>query len=143
MVRLTRREREVLVELCRPLLEQANFHEPAATRDIAKALFVTEAAVKQHLLRMYEKLDLPDDGNRRLALANAAFELGILTGADVTGEEPAVAAPAEGALAEGRAAIARRAWEVAYTRLADADAAGLLVEPADLAALGEAALWTA
>src|SRR5207248_1655577 len=47
------------------------------------------------------------------------------------------------ALAEGRAAFARRAWEVAYTRLADADAAGELVDPKDLAALGEAALWTA
>ncbi len=141
MIRLTRREREVLVELCRPLLERASFHEPAATRDIAKALFVSEAAVKQHLLRMYEKLEVPDEGNRRLALANAAFDRGILTGADVTGETPAVVV--DDALAEGRAAFARRAWEVAYTRLADADAAGQLVAPADLAALGEAALWTA
>jgi hypothetical protein len=141
MVRLTRREREVLVELCRPLLEQANFHEPAATRDIATKLFVTEAAVKQHLLRMYEKLDIADEGNRRLALANAAFESGILTSADIAGE--AAPQPKPDAVAEGRAAFARRAWEVAYTLLVDADTAGLLVDPADLAALGEAALWTA
>jgi hypothetical protein len=38
MIRLTRREREVLVELCRPILERASFHEPAPTRDIARAL---------------------------------------------------------------------------------------------------------
>ncbi|HTL36044.1 MAG TPA: hypothetical protein VL326_23095 [Kofleriaceae bacterium] len=147
MVGLTRREREVLVELCRPLLEQANFHEPAATRDIAKKLFVSEAAVKQHLLRMYDKLEVPEDGgNRRLALANVAFERGILTSADVGGEAAPVIAtpvPSDNALVEGRAAFKRRAWEVAYTRLADADAAGLLVEAPDLAALGEAALWTA
>ncbi|MBV8756328.1 MAG: response regulator transcription factor [Deltaproteobacteria bacterium] len=130
------------MELCRPLLEQANFHEPASTRDIAKKLFVSEAAVKQHLLRMYDKLEVPDDGNRRLALANLAFERGILTSAEVAGEA-APATRAGDALAEGRAAFARRAWEVAYTRLADADAAGALVDAADLAALGEAALWTA
>src|SRR5512140_2838980 len=122
MIRLTRREREVLVELCRPLLESATFREPAATRDIAKTLFVSEAAVKQHLLRMYEKLDVPEDGNRRLALANLAFERGILTMAEVGGDE---APRPDDALAEGRAAFTRRAWEVAYRRLADADAAGL------------------
>src|SRR6185369_15284259 len=83
MVRLTRREREVLVELCRPLLERASFHEPAPTRDIARALFVTETAVKQHLLRMYEKLDVPESGNRRRALANAALEQGILSASEL------------------------------------------------------------
>src|SRR4051812_43773632 len=122
MVGLTRREREVLVELCRPLLEQANFHEPASTRQIAKKLCVSEAAVKQHLLRMYDKLEVPDDGNRRLALANLAFERGILTSADVGGAVTPVAPRQDDALAEGRAAFARRAWEVAYTRLADAEA---------------------
>src|SRR4051812_9207965 len=111
MVKLTPREREVLVELCRPLLEQANFHQPAATKDIAKKLFVSEAAVKQHLLRMYEKLSIPEDANRRVALANAAFESGILTSEEVAGEPPKL--PAGDALAEGRAAFARRAWEVA------------------------------
>src|ERR1041384_6896794 len=84
MVRLTRREREVLVELCRPILEQANFHGPAATKDIARTLFVTETAVKQHLLRMYEKLAVPEGGNRRLALANAAFDAGILSAAELS-----------------------------------------------------------
>src|SRR3954470_17242054 len=83
IVRLTRREREVLVELCRPILERASFHEPAPTRDIARALFVTETAVKQHLLRMYEKLDVPPSGNRCRALANAALDEGILSAVDL------------------------------------------------------------
>src|SRR4051812_7826480 len=117
MIRLTRREREVLVELCRPLLEKANFHEPAATREIARRLFVSEAAVKQHLLRMYDKLDIADDGNRRLALANAAFERGMLTSGEVASDSAAAQARPDDALAEGRAACARRAWEVAFTRL--------------------------
>src|SRR3954464_2389281 len=99
MVGLTRRGREVLVELCRPLLEQANFHEPASTREVAKKLFVSEAAVKQHLLRMYDKLGVPEDGNRRLALANLAFEQGILSSADVAGDVAPVRS--DDALAEG------------------------------------------
>ena len=141
MVRLTRREREVLVELCRPILEQASFHEPAPTRDIAKALFVTETAVKQHLLRMYEKLDVPESGNRRRALANAALEQGILSASELGVAEaaPPPRAPPE----EARAALGARRWEDAYARLAEADARGELTDPADLAALGEAALWTA
>jgi hypothetical protein len=50
---VTRREREVLVELCRPSLTSVVFNEPASTREIASScLFVTEAAVKRHLLRL-------------------------------------------------------------------------------------------
>jgi tetratricopeptide (TPR) repeat protein len=151
MVRLTRREREVLVELCRPILDRASFHEPAPTRDIARALFVTEAAVKQHLLRMYEKLAVPESGNRRRALANAAFEQGILSASELgaANEANAVVPPASArglggqALAAGRTAFAERRWEDAYARLAEADVGGELDDPADLAALGEAALWTA
>src|ERR1051326_9017147 len=127
MVRLTRREREVLVELCRPILERASFHEPAPTRDIARALFVTETAVKQHLLRMYEKLDVPESGNRRRALANAALEQGILSASELGSTvEDAVenVAVDAGALAAGRAAFAERRWADAYARLAEADARG-------------------
>ncbi len=146
MVRLTRREREVLVELCRPLLERASFHEPAPTRDIARALFVTETAVKQHLLRMYEKLDVPESGSRRRALANAALEQRILSASELGAADdarPASPGSDVDALAAGRAAFAERRWEDAYARLAEADARGELAAPADLAALGEAALWTA
>src|SRR4051812_42303128 len=105
-VALTPREREVLVVLCRPLLDRANFHEAAATRDIARALFVTEAAVKQHLLRMYDKLDVPEEGNRRVALANAAFERGLLTADDLCGEGVEAPAPAKTAPAPADAVAA-------------------------------------
>jgi hypothetical protein len=49
---LTRRECEVLSSLCRPALLQDAFVAPARPRDIAEELVVTEAAVKQHLLRL-------------------------------------------------------------------------------------------
>lgn len=59
---LTRREREVVIELCRPSVANTGlaFTEPATVREIAERLFVSEAAVKQHLLRLYDKFEIPD-----------------------------------------------------------------------------------
>ena len=50
---LTRRELDVLISLCRPALSVDAFITPATPREIAGDLVVTEAAVKQHLLRLY------------------------------------------------------------------------------------------
>jgi DNA-binding transcriptional ArsR family regulator len=58
---LTPRERVVLVELCRPLLSANVFTQPASVREIAEVLVVSEAAVKQHLGRLYEKFGVVDD----------------------------------------------------------------------------------
>lgn len=81
---LTSRERDVLVQLCRPLLDGAMFTEPASSREIAAALVVTEAAVKQHLLRLYEKFGIPGDGERRrLRLANEVMARNAITRADL------------------------------------------------------------
>ncbi|MEV4620547.1 FHA domain-containing protein [Asanoa sp. NPDC049573] len=81
---LTGRERDVLVQLCRPLLAGALFTEPASSREIAAALVVTEAAVKQHLLRLYEKFGILDEGERRrVRLANEAMLRGAITRADL------------------------------------------------------------
>jgi pSer/pThr/pTyr-binding forkhead associated (FHA) protein len=81
---LTSRERDVLVQLCRPLLAGAMFTEPASSREIAAALVVTEAAVKQHLLRLYEKFGIVDDGDRRrVRLANEAMARNAITRADL------------------------------------------------------------
>jgi pSer/pThr/pTyr-binding forkhead associated (FHA) protein len=81
---LTGRERDVLVQLCRPLLAGAMFTEPASSREIAAALVVTEAAVKQHLLRLYEKFGILGDGERRrVRLANEAMTRGAITRADL------------------------------------------------------------
>jgi len=75
---LTRRELEVLSALCRPALLQEAFVAPATARDIAGELVVTEAAVKQHLLRLYVKFKIAEGVNRRARLANEVISAGIV-----------------------------------------------------------------
>jgi DNA-binding CsgD family transcriptional regulator len=76
---LTRRERDVLLALCRPLLTGDAFTEPASIRAIAAELVVSDAAVKQHLSRLYVKFDLDAFGERRrVQLANAAVARGAV-----------------------------------------------------------------
>jgi len=65
---LTRRELDVLISLCRPALSDDAFITPATPKDIAGDLVVTEAAVKQHLLRLYVKFRVPEGTNRRARL---------------------------------------------------------------------------
>jgi DNA-binding NarL/FixJ family response regulator len=78
---LTRRERDVLLALCRPVLDGDVFTEPASVREIAAALVVTEAAVKQHLLHLYDKFGIDDPGTRRrLLLAREAMRRGAHSG---------------------------------------------------------------
>jgi pSer/pThr/pTyr-binding forkhead associated (FHA) protein len=76
---LTQRERDVLLALCRPLLTGDAFTEPASTRAIAAELVVSEAAVKQHLSRLYVKFDVSaEEDRRRVQLANAAVARGAV-----------------------------------------------------------------
>ena len=75
---LTRRECEVLSALCRPALLQDAFVAPATARDIADELVVTEAAVKQHLLRLYVKFRIAEGVNRRARLANEVISSGVV-----------------------------------------------------------------
>jgi hypothetical protein len=75
---LTRRELDVLTSLCRPALSDEAFVSPATAREIAADLVVTEAAVKQHLLRLYQKFRIPEGTNRRVRLANEVVALGIV-----------------------------------------------------------------
>jgi FHA domain len=77
--RLTRREQEVLVVLCRPLVSDNPFPGPASVRDMALELFVTEAAIKQHLQNLYDKFAIPPEGERRVRLANEAIRRGAVT----------------------------------------------------------------
>jgi DNA-binding NarL/FixJ family response regulator len=79
---LTRKQREVLHELCRP---QA--HDPrspcATTKEIAARMFVGEAAVKAHLSPLYLKFDIAEAGqNRRGLLAKKAWESGAVRAED-------------------------------------------------------------
>ena len=75
---LTRRELDVLVSLCRPALSDDAFVTPATAREIADDLVVTEAAVKQHLLRLYQKFRVAGGPNRRTRLANEVIALGLV-----------------------------------------------------------------
>jgi hypothetical protein len=74
---LTRRELDVIASLCKPALSDEAFVTPATAREIAADLVVTEAAVKQHLLRLYTKLKIPEGPNRRIRLANEVIALGL------------------------------------------------------------------
>lgn len=81
---LTARERDVLVELCRPMLLGQVFREPATAREIAAALFVTEDAVKQHLRNLFGKFGIEAaERRRRVALANEAFRRGAVGPSDL------------------------------------------------------------
>jgi len=77
---LTARERDVLVALCKPLLDRDMFTEPASTRAIAETLVITQAAVKQHLANLYDKFGVAaEDTNRRSRLANEALRRGAIS----------------------------------------------------------------
>jgi tetratricopeptide (TPR) repeat protein len=135
---LTRRERDVLVALCRPLIDDEVFASPASVHEIADALVVTDAAVKQHLAHLYDKFEIRETGaKRRLALAREA----ILCGAVSLDDLRAALRAGGGLLATGRDAVGRHDWDVAFESLSAADAADPL-EPGDLELLSEAALWS-
>jgi hypothetical protein len=85
---LTRRERDVLVALCSPMFSGDVFREPASTRQIASDLVVTEAAVKQHLSRLYDKFGIFEQEGRRARLANEAIRRGVVSTAEIRGRTP-------------------------------------------------------
>lgn len=81
---LTRREKEILIALCRPVLSGSMFTRPASIRQIAEELVVTENAVKQHLGRLYDKFKIfKEEGPRTLQLANEAIGRGAVSLADL------------------------------------------------------------
>ncbi len=75
---LTRREAEVVALLCRRGQTADAFVAPATAREIAAELVVTEAAVKGHLLRLYQKFGIAKGPDRRLRLANEVVALGLV-----------------------------------------------------------------
>jgi uncharacterized membrane protein YgcG len=106
---LTRRELDVLTSLCRPALSEEAFAMPATAHEIATDLVVTEAAVKQHLLRLYQKFRVPEGPNRRTRLANEVVALGLVKpmppgDAGESSGGPASGGPASGGAASGGAA---------------------------------------
>jgi FHA domain-containing protein len=103
---LTRREVDVLTSLCRPALSDEAFVAPATAREIAADLVVTEAAVKQHLLRLYQKFRIPEGANRRTRLANEVIAMGLVR------PLPPVHVPQQNRPMDGRPAAGERAPEV-------------------------------
>ena len=79
---LTVKEREALVELCRPLFSKTGneFRAPASVKRISERMFVGRAAVQAHLGRLYDKFRIyEEDGvNRRHELANQALQRGCI-----------------------------------------------------------------
>ena len=102
---LTRREIDVVAALCKPALCEDAFVAPATAREIAADLVVTEAAVKQHLLRLYQKLRIPEGPNRRVRLANEIVAMGLvrpLPAADERSGEVRTAQPRQGQPRQGQ-----------------------------------------
>jgi hypothetical protein len=77
---VTRRERDVLQALCRPLFGADRFRLPATTKQISVDLVVSESAVRHHLDRLYDKFEIYDDDpdERRRKLAIDAMQRGVV-----------------------------------------------------------------
>ena len=76
---VTATEHKVLVELCRPVLSGSRFTPPTPVNDIAKRLYVTRAAVANHISALYRKFNIDEGPQRLVRLAEAALESGAVT----------------------------------------------------------------
>jgi DNA-binding CsgD family transcriptional regulator len=80
---VTRREHDVLVAIFGGHLPGEVFLEPATTRQVAEALHVSDAAVKQHLLHLYRKFGLTGPECTRARLAIEALRRGVINAAEL------------------------------------------------------------
>jgi pSer/pThr/pTyr-binding forkhead associated (FHA) protein len=81
-------QRRVLVALCRPFAGGDPWARPATNKDIAAELFLTVPAVKTHLRALYGRFGIEDLGQneKRLRLAELAFQAGLVSVEDVQGQ---------------------------------------------------------
>lgn len=79
---VTRRERELLVALCRPVLRGDILTEAAGLKELAEALVVSESGVKKLLSRTYDTFGLTAGERRRNYLAAEALRRGVITSRD-------------------------------------------------------------
>ena len=79
---LTRKQSEVLHQLCRP--QARDPRAPCSTtKEIAARMYVGEAAIKAHLGAMFVVCDIPEAGqNRRAILAQKAWDSGSVRQSD-------------------------------------------------------------
>jgi pSer/pThr/pTyr-binding forkhead associated (FHA) protein len=82
---VTKTERRVLIELCRPMLSHNTFQPPASVQEVADRLVISKNGVQNHLVNLYDKFGLVerDGSSRRVALANEAISRGVVTLADL------------------------------------------------------------
>lgn len=85
---VSRRERDLLVALCRPLLVSSVLAEPASVGAMADELFVSESAIKKLLARTYDRFGLLGDDRRRGRLAMEALNRGVVRVQDVAEVRP-------------------------------------------------------
>lgn len=78
---LTKRERDILLALGRPLLAAGTFAQPASNTQISAQLDLSQVAVKVHLKNLYIKFGLGEvpTRHRRERLVNEAVGLGVIT----------------------------------------------------------------
>jgi hypothetical protein len=81
---ITKTERAVLVELCRPWLTGTVMSSAAPVETIAAALSVGQAAVRAHIGHLHDKFGIDEGRDRRDRLARDVVERGVVTPKDYT-----------------------------------------------------------
>jgi len=81
---ITKGERLVLIELCRPAFSGRAIAGPASVETISKALVVGPAAIRAHLGHLYDKFgtEEEDGKSKREVLANDVMDRRIITRKD-------------------------------------------------------------
>lgn len=82
---LSAKQREILIALCRPYRDDRSFAKPATNRQIGAEVFLGLDAVRTHLRILYHKFGLGDlaQGEKRVSLAERAFQLGLVSQRDL------------------------------------------------------------
>jgi DNA-binding CsgD family transcriptional regulator len=87
--KLTGRERDVLVALCRPLMTSQAFAQAATIQEMAAELVVNSGTIKFNLGNLYDKFGILETGHtRRGQLANEAVRRGAVTMAELQAKRP-------------------------------------------------------
>lgn len=83
---LTDTQRKVLIALCRPYRDGADFTKPATNQQIAEEVFLSVEAVKMHLRALFGKFELSElaQNEKRVRLAECALQFGVITRRDLT-----------------------------------------------------------
>ena len=87
---LTRGQKQVLIELVRPILRPTGpVVQPAQVKDIAEKLFVGRGAVQAQLGVLYDKFGIAETGenDRRVRLSNEAIRRGCVRNDDLGSPE--------------------------------------------------------